>query len=232
MCAYKHSPEALASAKEIIRFKIERESIFLQHYAHSPFVVDFDQVRSVRDLLLVEGRAAHHFWRAYAEILPKWCGFAGRSPGGTDITNRLLDIGFHHLTNIIRALLEKHGISPALALLHVPRASDSAPLAYDLVELFRADSVDVEVARYLRLKKKPFNSLHQEVPHFVHELKERLDALHYLKDFHQCHSYRYYMELQTLKFVKAVNHKEIVHFLTLPTRHDTRCLTHGKAVLP
>lgn len=141
-----------------------------------------------------------------------------------DIANRLLDIGYHHITAIVKKLLDGHDISAALGILHSARAADSAPLAYDLVELFRADIIDTEVLRFLHLKKKPLvMPTQQDIAHFLHEVNERLERKHYLKDFKMCHSYRYYMELQVLKFIKAVNHKQAFVPLYLPTRHDVRC---------
>ncbi len=129
-------------------------------------------------------------------------------------------------------MLEQQEISPALGLLHVARNADSAPLAYDLVEMFRADIVDAEVLRFLRLKKKVLTTVEQrDIGHFLHEVNERLQRQHYLRDFKMCHVYRYYMELQILKFIKAVNHGEIFEPLHLPTRHDTRCLTPTTSVV-
>ena len=68
-------------------------------------------------------------------------------------------------------ILEKYDVSPALGILHVARASKSAPLAYDLVEMFRADIVETEVLKFLRIKKTtnryitPKRHSHFFIPH-------------------------------------------------------------------
>ncbi|MEJ0053353.1 MAG: CRISPR-associated endonuclease Cas1 [bacterium] len=225
MCAYKHSRHALESAKRLIELKIVRESILLQRYRLAPFVPDFSGVRTMQDILLVEARAARYFWKAFRDLLPGRTSFPGRQPGSDDPVNRLLDIGYHHLTGIVRRYLEERGVSAVLGLLHSARKSASAPLAYDLVEIFRADTVDAEILRFFRLKKKPVLSATAEIAHFLHELNERLDRPHYLKNFKRCHAYRYYMEVQILKFIRAVDRREPFSPLFLPARHDSRCCT-------
>ena len=110
-----------------------------------------------------------------------------------------------------------------LGIFHIARNSDSQPLAYDLVEMFRSDIVDAEVLRFLRLKKKKPEKINDQISHFLYEINKKLDKKFYLKDFHRCHSYKYYMEVQILKFIKAVNHKQIFEPITLPQRHENRC---------
>src|SRR3989344_1350434 len=232
MCAYKHSPQALTTAKRLIGFKIERESVLLRRYKQLTFTPDFAPARTIGNVLLIEARAAKHFRHAFRLLISPKIDFVGRTPGGRDLVNKLLDIGYHHVTNIVRKFLEARDVPAALGLLHVARKSDSAPLAYDLVELSRADTVDAEVLRFLRLKKKPLVTADKEVAHFLHEINERIERPHYLKDFCRCHSYRYYMEVQMLKFISAVNHVQPFEPMLLPARHETRCqLTQEQAVL-
>jgi CRISPR-associated endonuclease Cas1 len=224
MAAYKYSAQSVESAKRLIWLKIERKKVLLRRYKRKAGIPDMAAARSIQDVLLTEARAAKSFWREFRELLPPWCEFHGRKPGASDFANRLLDLGYHHVTNIVCKLLEAHEVSPALGLLHVARATNSAPLAYDLVELFRADIVDAEVLRYTRLKKKPLLIVGQhDIAHFLHEINERLERKYYLKDFRACHTYRYYMELQVLKFISAVNHRQTYEPLILPHRHDMRC---------
>ncbi len=223
MCAYKHTPEALESAKCLIAMKIERESALLIHYKKSPFIADFSKVKTTGDILLIEARAARHFWKAFRDLLPPDTSFKTRTPGAHDTVNRLLDIGYHHITGIVHTYLTTREVPVALGLLHIARTSDSAPLAYDLVELFRADTVDAELLRYIHLKKRTLHGADHDVSHFLHELNERLSRLHYIKNFKQCHAYRYYMDLQMLAFIHAVDHGKPFTPISLPDRHDTRC---------
>lgn len=184
------------------------------------------QAKTIEEILLLEARAAKHFWKEFRSILFSYQDFKTRKPYAIDTANRLLDVGYHHLTNIVRKNLAEQDVSTAMGLLHVAHASDSEPLAYDLVELFRSDIIDTEVLRFLKLKKRTLTALSpKDIAHFLHEVNERLERKHYLKDFKACHIYRYYMEVQTLKFIKAVNRKQVFSPLYLPTRHESRCNT-------
>lgn len=224
MCAYKHSPLCNQSAAVIIETKIKQRTALLKKYKLNRQVSELQNVQSMQDVLLHEARSAKSFWRNFRQLIPVWTNFTGRKPRAQDITNRLLDIGYHHITGKVNTILTEKELSSAIGLLHGPRTAASTPLAYDLVELFRADLVDAEVLRTLRLKKKPVEHLTQkQIAIFLSTINKRLERKHYLKDFRQCHTYHYYMELQILKFTKAVNHKELYEPLYLPARHDSRC---------
>jgi CRISPR-associated endonuclease Cas1 len=167
---------------------------------------------------------AKYYWHHYGTLLPSWVTFPGRHAQSDDVTNKLLDIGYHHLATNVRKILDEKDCITALGLLHVAQSSDATPLVYDLMELFRADIVDMSVATWLRQKKQPVTKLTQKhIAQLLHDMNERMDKRYYLADFGQCHSYRYYMEIQITKFIKAVNHNEVFLPLTLPMRHDTRC---------
>jgi len=232
LCEYKKTPLAVVSAQKIIETKIARENALLHTYAKPAFSTHIHTTVTTNQLLLEEARSARHFWHTVQELLPEWTGFKGRQPRGKDIMNKLLDVGYHHLTGVVKKFLEERAVPASLGLIHVPRTSDSAPLAYDLVEMFRADIVDAELLRHIKLKKKPFLEPDKEIAHFLHEVNERLEKPHYLKEFSSCRPYRYYLELQILKFIKAINHKEPFAPVHLPTRHDSRCvLTEDKGVV-
>ncbi len=132
------------------------------------------------------------------------------------------------------ALLKKYkcriieqNIPVEIGLMHSARESSSKPLVYDLMEIFRSDLVDTEVLRFLRLKKRFLNETNEKIiAQFINSINKRLEKKHFLKDFNECMPYRYYIEVQILKFIKAVNHKEIFEPISLPNRHDSRCLTH------
>ena len=233
MSAYKQTPEYLKSAEQIIFHKITRQNAILTRYKKDTFPHHVQTFENTQHLMLYEGRAAQHYWRRFHTLLPSYSDFMGRKARSTDTVNRLLDIGYHHLTNKVKRILERLQIPADLGLLHVARNADSTPLAYDIVELFRAD---IEVLTYLRRKKKELTSLEQEdIAHFLAHINQRLARKHYLQTFKQCHTYSYYMELQVLKFVFAVNHKREYLPIVLPSRHDSRCaldtkVSNGKVV--
>jgi len=222
MCSYKNSSLCIESAKTVIALKIERETVLLKRYKR-PFIET--KIKNKLDLTAVfleEARMAKRFWEEFGKLIPL-ADFSGRKPRHNDVTNKLLDIGYHHLMNIVSKILDKYEIPTAMGLLHVPRNSDSTPLVYDLVEIFRADIIDAEVLRFLRLKKKKLERADNQIAHFLHEVNERLERKYYLKEFRTCHTYLYYMEVQILKFIKAVNRKEVFKPLSLPDRHENRC---------
>jgi CRISPR-associated endonuclease Cas1 len=230
--SYKNSPLATESAQIIIEQKVSHQNALLKKYQQVTFTVD-TRGNSINDLLLYEARAAKHFWKQYKILIPLWAQFPGRRARGKDVTNTLLDIGYHHLANEERKILEKHNVTLAPALFHVAHKEKSAPLVYDLMELFRSDIVDTEVLKYLRQKRRSILTIEQsDIRIFLHRINKRLEKRHFLQDFHQCHTYRYYMELQLIKFIKAVNHKEVFAPLHLPQRHDTRCAcTHSQPMV-
>ncbi len=224
LCAYRQSEYRLQSAKRIIDIKIQRQRVLLKKYRNVHQMPVHDTIKSMQDVFLYEARAAKSFWKVYATLLQPWCGFKNRGKKEKDVVNVFLNIGYHHLTNTVDNIVEKHGITSALGILHEARNATSKPLAYDLVELFRSDIVDAEVLRFFRLKHRTMNTIRQsDIAQFIHVINNRLDTKHYLRDFKQCHIYRYYMELQVLKFIHAVNHNEAFCPIWLPSRHDSRC---------
>jgi CRISPR-associated endonuclease Cas1 len=216
---------------QLVKLKVERQNLLLRKFRLKGIVA---QPRTtLQEILLEEGRAAQQFWHNFKLLLPRSFGFVTRTPRATDPINRLLDIGYHHVTNQVRKILEQYKIPTDMGLLHVAHTSDSAPLAYDLVELFRSDLVDSEVLRFARLKKKALKAITQkDIGHLLASINRRQERKYYLVDFKICQTYRYYMELQILKFIRAVNHREVFAPLYLPVRHETRCrLTQNEGML-
>jgi CRISPR/Cas system-associated endonuclease Cas1 len=127
------------------------------------------------------------------------------------------------LATIVEKIILEKDISVSLGLIHRAQSANAKPLVYDLMELFRADLVDFVLLKYLRLKKKPIINAQEHIGHFLAKINKTAKAPHYLKDFKQCHAYHYYMELQIVKFIKAVNRREVYAPLLLPKRHDMRC---------
>lgn len=233
MSRYQRSKNALESARRVVRLKIERQNALLRRYKKPAVTIGLDDASSVSKLLLLEARAARHFWRQMRVLLPQYPSFAGREPYAADVVNKLLDIGYHHLAGAVRKICEQQQVTAALGLLHVARSAKSEPLVYDLMELFRSDVIDAELLRFLRLKKKKITGVGQsDISHFLHEVNERMERKYYIKEFKSCQTYRYYMELQVLKFIKAINNGGVFMPLHLPVRHDNRCraaLAHAPA---
>lgn len=223
MFEYKNSKYCLETSERIIYIKTERQMFLLKKYKRPTKYFNLKKIQSINGLLLEEARIAKYFWSEFNKLLPDDY-FNGRNPGKSDdVANKLLDVGYHHITNIVKKILEIHNIPPDVGLFHVARNADSCPLAYDLVEMFRSDIVDTEVLKFLRLKKRKVISVEKEIAIFIYRVNKRSDKEFFLKDFGMCHTYRYYMELQILKFIKSVNHNVAFIPVVLPTRHENRC---------
>ena len=224
ICSYKNSPNALKTTKRIIELKIQRSSVLLILHKQTPFQPQLNRIKSIQKILLEEARAAKYFWDRFSKLIPAENNFSGRKPRAKDITNTLLDVGYHNLAQKIKSILEQHDCSPAIGLFHAAHQSNSSPLIYDLMECFRSDIVDASVLKFLRLKKRPFQNFNpHSVAIFINRMNKKYRKQHYLKDFHACRSYEYYMELQILKFIYAVNHDKVFKPIILPKRHNTRC---------
>lgn len=226
---YIQTKEALISAQKIIFLKTKSQNNLLQYF-RAP-IRSFEKIsgtKTIQELLLEEARHAKYFWSQYKKVLPQWTKFPGRVQHGEDITNKLLDIGYHHLTGVVRNIFKQKNISTAIGVLHVAHSADSEPLVYDLVELFRSDLVDREVLHFLRLKKKPMVELSSgDIAHFIFKIKKRLGKQFYITDFKQCETYAYYMDLQIMRFIKAVNHCLIFEPFSISHRHESRCKLSG-----
>ena len=219
MCEYKQTPDVLLSAECIVRFKVQQQFSLIKKVVPS-----CASMRTLSQILLYEGRCAQVYWKVYASRLPVWVGFTSRKVKRDDGVNRLLNIGYHHLNNVVTKILSTHNVSPVLGFMHKARTEKSKPLVYDLMELFRADLVDREVLRFFRLKKKPVIHINQsDIGMFLKRLNHRMERKIYIKEFKQCHTYRYMMELQILKCISAVNHKEVFRPFDVPKRHESRC---------
>lgn len=220
---YRTLELSLQSAKALLAVKDSRRVHILKrnHVAHS--YLSYENAQTYTSILLIEARNAKVFWALYARLLPLWCNNFKRRPRSKDLVNQLLDVGYHHLATLVEKIILEKDVSASLGLIHKAHRANSKPLVYDLMELFRADLVDAVLLRYLRLKKKPVTSASEHIGHFLAEINKVVQAKHYLKDFKHCHTYRYYMELQIVKFIRAVNRKELYEPLKLPRRHDSRC---------
>lgn len=95
-----------------------------------------------RDLLLLEARAASHYWGAFAAVLPSSLGFAGRRHRDAgDVVNRSLNYGYGVLLSRVLVAVRQARLEPALGVIHTGRRRTPA-LVFDLMEPFRQPVVD------------------------------------------------------------------------------------------
>lgn len=226
ICKYRNSQKLLEMVKKIIEIKILGQGALLKRYGGRQIYSGIGKVQTVQEVLLEEARCAKIYWHHFKFLLPLPFRefFTGRKAHSSDMVNRLLDIGYHHLSGAVKRTLDRLKIPSEVGLLHEPHRADSTPLVYDIVEMFRSDIVDAEVLRLFRLKKKVFTEIKQnDIARFVHNLNKRLEKKHYFSYFRCCYKYSYYVELQIQAVVKAVNHNDIFRPIILPTRHENRC---------
>nr|WP_316164553.1 MULTISPECIES: CRISPR-associated endonuclease Cas1 [unclassified Bradyrhizobium] len=90
----------------------------------------------------IEGQAGAEFWPAYGRMLPVDFTIATRRRNeGATRTDVLLDFAAHLITREVETLVRRHGLHPGFGILHVVRRK-SGPLAWDLVEAFRAPLIE------------------------------------------------------------------------------------------
>jgi CRISPR-associated endonuclease Cas1 len=224
LVAFRTQPAAEASVRALLSYKDKRRFFLLRRYGQTVSLRSYEEYGTNTDYLLTEARNAKAYWRAFASLLPVWVTPFHRRPRNSDVVNKLLDIGYHHLAGVVAQKLLAHDIYPGLGLLHRAARTDGEPLVYDLMELFRADVVEKVTLTYLRQKKHPVTTVEGRcIGHFVHNVNEQLLKRYYLKAFKQCHTFDYCIELQIEKFMSAVNHKAVFEPMSVPVRHDGRC---------
>ena len=97
-----------------------------------------------RDLLTIESRAGHLYFRNYAKLFPQKYGFMSRHGGGLVLSNRyasgvingLLNYGYTVLAGEIAKFVNGIGLDPYFGFMHKTHNSFQA-LVYDLIEPFR-----------------------------------------------------------------------------------------------
>lgn len=150
------NPEKVAYLqRQILKAKLESQIQFLQSI-HRPEVqeaidglalykIKIDKAKDKRDLLTIESRAGHLYFRTYAKLFDnKKYGFITRHGGGIRLSNRyasdpingLLNYGYTVLAGEIAKYVNGLGLDPYYGFFHTTHNSFQA-LVYDLIEPFR-----------------------------------------------------------------------------------------------
>jgi CRISPR-associated protein Cas1 len=103
-----------------------------------------DKAKDKRDLLTIESRAGHLYFRNYARLFPQKYGFLSRHGGGlvmsnryaSDVVNALLNYGYTVLAGEIAKFVDGIGLDPYFGFMHKAHTSFQA-LIYDIIEPFR-----------------------------------------------------------------------------------------------
>jgi CRISP-associated protein Cas1 len=102
------------------------------------------KARDKRDLLTIESRTGHIYFRNYAKLFDSKYGFISRHGGGirlsnryaSDVINGLLNYGYTVIAGEIAKYVNGLGLDPYLGFFHTAHTSFQA-LVYDLIEPFR-----------------------------------------------------------------------------------------------
>ena len=149
------SPEKVAYLqKQLLKSKLESQIIFLQSTQRpevqaaidglTAYMTKIESAKDKRDLLTIESRAGHIYFRNYAKLFDSKYGFISRHGGGIRLGNRyasdpvngLLNYGYTVLAGEICKFINGLGLDPYYGFFHVAHNSFQA-LVYDMIEPFR-----------------------------------------------------------------------------------------------
>jgi CRISP-associated protein Cas1 len=149
------NPEKVAYLqRQLLKSKLESQINFLQsiHLPEVQVAIDgltlwlskIESAKDKRDLLTIESRAGHLYFRNYAKLFDAKYSFVSRHGGGirlgnryaSDLINGLLNYGYTVLAGEICKYVNGIGLDPYYGFFHVAHNSFQA-LVYDLIEPFR-----------------------------------------------------------------------------------------------
>lgn len=114
-------------------------------------VANVDEARE--PILMIEARAAHHYWEGIRELLVEQHEWPGRETrGATDLVNSLLNYGYGILGSKVQQAIVLAGLDPYAGFIHADRAGKHS-LVYDLIEEFRQTVVDRTVLALVNLRR-------------------------------------------------------------------------------
>ncbi len=115
---------------------------------------DRDIVQAGARLFALEGNSASHYWGLIKIVLSTDVFFTGRErKGATDLVNSLLNYGYGILYGRVYEAVILAGLNPNISFLHAEQVGKPT-LVFDLVEEFRAPTVDKAVIAMIRRKEK------------------------------------------------------------------------------
>jgi CRISPR-associated protein Cas1 len=108
------------------------------------YITQIEKAKNKRDLLTIESRAGHLYFRNYAKLFDAKYDFLSRHGGGlvmsnryaSDVVNGLLNYGYTVLAGEIAKFVNGIGLDPYYGFMHKAHNSFQA-LVYDLIEPFR-----------------------------------------------------------------------------------------------
>lgn len=157
----------------------------LDEIYHLQFSEDWPHLRG--QLFSIEGRVASHYWDMVKMLLDGAVEFPGRErKGATDLVNSMLNYGYAVLQSRVLIELYRAGLNPSVSFLHVPQKGNPT-LAFDVMEVFRPQTVDRVVIAEIRRHQKVFQTDHagqltQEARrHLIRQINNRLVAIEFFR---------------------------------------------------
>jgi CRISPR-associated protein Cas1 len=229
--AYEDQALRLRIATGLVAGKIANSLTMLRRWNRHHPLPDaaelFDQLRlarahaseatSVAQLRGIEGAAAAAYWRAAGKLISKEWRFAGRRRNPPpDPVNSMLSYGYTVLYYNVLTLIVGRGLHPQLGFLHATR-SGYHPLAFDMMEEFRAPIVDALVFdlvlnRKVRLEEFTWPEAPGEPclmsmslrRGFVHAFERKISTLLRHPRFRVLLDYRRIIDAQILQMIGAL----------------------------
>lgn len=148
--AYSDEKKRLDIAKKIINAKFARtaEMLAWMNSRYPKVEINFNDearrlnsVKSIKELLLVEGRVAGFYWSQFQKIMPDMLKFESRNTmsrpkGAGDQVNCLLNYGYAILEAECLRAINAVGLDRHVGFIHEKTIGKNS-LAYDIQELFR-----------------------------------------------------------------------------------------------
>src|SRR3989344_4322482 len=215
----------LEVVKEIIMRKIFYQFYIISKKDRSNFYKErIYKSIEVKQLFVIEALAGREYWNNFKKLTLNKCVWYGRKPHNNDPINKLLDIGYHHLVEVIKKIFDDIDLPYELGLLHKAQNQNSKPLIYDFMEWLRPITVDRVLFITIKKERKILEKISQkDIAIFVNKIKQQLDRTFYHKKLGYCITLKYWIRLNALGLLSQINHNEFQKFYFPSLRHESRC---------
>lgn len=123
---------------------VQRQEVQQAFDGLARYLTQIENARDKRDLLTIESRAGHLYFRNFAKLFDSKYAFLSRHGGGlvmsnryaSDVVNGLLNYGYTVIAGEIAKYVNGLGLDPYLGFFHATHTSFQA-LVYDMIEPFR-----------------------------------------------------------------------------------------------
>lgn len=169
--AYEDQEKRIKIAKQILKAKFERTQEVLNYlkerYPHidtdfSKELSFFKEANTIKDLMMMEGRIARHYWTQIRLITPNKYDFEGRHTqnhprASGDMINTMLNYAYSLLEAECLRAINSTGLDAHIGFLH-EQCMGKNSLAYDLQELYRylIDLTIIDLLEKNTMKKSDF----------------------------------------------------------------------------